>query len=68
MHPWGFDVTQVAAPTLVVHGGRDRVVPSSHGEYLAGGFRRQSCGCVPDGHVTVIDAGADALRWLVERA
>jgi pimeloyl-ACP methyl ester carboxylesterase len=67
--PWGFDVTQVAAPTLVVHGGRDRMVPSSHGEYLARRIPRAELWLRPDdGHITVMGAGADALSWLVQRA
>src|SRR5215212_9701423 len=32
---WGFDPADIVAPVLVLHGGRDRVVPSSHGEWLA---------------------------------
>jgi len=69
LSPWGFDVGQVAAPTLVVHGGQDRVVPSSHGEYLARRIPSAELWLRPDdGHITVMDAGPDALRWLVERA
>ena len=69
VRPWGFDVTQVAAPTLVVHGGRDRVVPSSHGEWLARQLPAAQLWLRPDdGHITVMDAGADALRWLAEHA
>jgi pimeloyl-ACP methyl ester carboxylesterase len=33
--PWGFDPARVVAPTLFLLGGCDRVVPSSHGEWLA---------------------------------
>jgi pimeloyl-ACP methyl ester carboxylesterase len=32
---WGFDPADVAAPVLFVHGGRDQVLPASHGEWLA---------------------------------
>ena len=33
--PWGCDPADVAAPVLILHGGRDRIVPSAHGEWLA---------------------------------
>ncbi len=33
--PWGFDVGDIARPTLIVHGADDRFVPLSHGEWLA---------------------------------
>jgi pimeloyl-ACP methyl ester carboxylesterase len=33
--PGGFDPADLAVPTLLVHGGRDRVVPSSHSVWLS---------------------------------
>ena len=33
--PWGFDPVQITAPVLLLHGGRDRIVASTHGEWLA---------------------------------
>jgi pimeloyl-ACP methyl ester carboxylesterase len=33
--PWGFDVTRVSVPVLVVHGSEDKAVPFSHGQWLA---------------------------------
>ena len=29
--PWRFDPAAVRVPVLLVHGGQDRVAPSSHG-------------------------------------
>jgi pimeloyl-ACP methyl ester carboxylesterase len=33
--PWGFDVTDISVPVLVVHGSQDTAVPFSHGQWLA---------------------------------
>jgi pimeloyl-ACP methyl ester carboxylesterase len=32
---WGFDPADIAMPVLIVHGTADRVVPSTHAEWLA---------------------------------
>jgi pimeloyl-ACP methyl ester carboxylesterase len=62
---WGFDPAEITVPTLIVHGEADRVVPAAHGRWLA----RRIPGAelwmqADDGHITVMNAGADALRWL----
>ena len=63
--PWGFDPAQVAAPVLVLHGGQDRMVPSSHGQWLARACPSAELRLFPeDGHISVLRAGADALKWL----
>jgi pimeloyl-ACP methyl ester carboxylesterase len=67
--PWGFDPARVVAPTLFLHGGRDRVVPSSHSEWLA---RRCPSAelwlCPDDGHISVLNSGAASMEWLQEHA
>jgi pimeloyl-ACP methyl ester carboxylesterase len=61
----GVDPAQVVAPTLVLHGDQDRIVPSSRGEWLA---RRcpsaQLQLCPGDGHISVFDSSPAALGWL----
>jgi pimeloyl-ACP methyl ester carboxylesterase len=67
--PWGFDPAWVVAPTLLVHGGRDRVVPSSHGEWLARHCHSAELWLRPeDGHISVLLSGEEAMGWLRERA
>jgi pimeloyl-ACP methyl ester carboxylesterase len=63
---WGFDPGDVVAPALFVHGGRDRVVPSSHGEWLARRCPSAELWLRPDdGHISVLDPGAEAaMGWL----
>jgi pimeloyl-ACP methyl ester carboxylesterase len=66
--PWGFDPAEVSAPVLVRHGGRDRVVPSSHGEWLA---RRCPDAewrlSAEDGHISILTSAESALEWLRAR-
>jgi pimeloyl-ACP methyl ester carboxylesterase len=63
--PWGFDPAQATAPVLFLHGGRDRVVPSSHSEWLA---HRCPSGelqlSADDGHVSVLNSAPAAMDWL----
>ena len=33
--PWGFELSEIARPVLVVQGGDDLMVPRQHGEWLA---------------------------------
>jgi pimeloyl-ACP methyl ester carboxylesterase len=67
--PWGFDPEQITAPVLFVHGGEDRVAPQGHGEWLASRCPTAELWLRPDdGHVSVLDAAADALAWLRKHA
>ena len=66
---WGFDPAEVAAPALFVHGGRDRVVPAAHGEWLARRCPSAELWLSPeDGHISILNQGAAAMGWLRERA
>ncbi|WP_246147785.1 alpha/beta fold hydrolase [Nonomuraea turkmeniaca] len=63
--PWGCDPAEVTAPVLLLHGGQDRVVPSSHGEWLARHGRWAELRLYPeDGHISVLHSAAQALEWL----
>jgi pimeloyl-ACP methyl ester carboxylesterase len=67
--PWGFDPGQVRAPVLFLHGAQDRVVPSSHSEWLARQSRSAELWLRPDdGHISVLDSGVAAPDWLQEQA
>jgi pimeloyl-ACP methyl ester carboxylesterase len=67
--PWGFDAAQVIAPVLLVHGGQDRVVPSSHGEWLSRRCPSAELWLHPeDGHISVLGSSAAAMAWLREHA
>jgi pimeloyl-ACP methyl ester carboxylesterase len=65
MAPWGFDPAAVSAPTLIMHGTADRMVPSSHSEWLAAHCPTAELRLRPgEGHISVLDSAADALGWL----
>jgi pimeloyl-ACP methyl ester carboxylesterase len=67
--PWGFDPGLVSPPVLILHGGKDRMVPSSHGEWLARQIRSARLWLRPDdGHISVLGSGEAALDWLREHA
>ncbi len=63
----GADYARIAAPVLLLHGEQDRIVPISHGEWLA-----QHCPTAQlwrrpgEGHISVLCAAPDALRWLAD--
>lgn len=67
--PWGFEPGQVRVPVLVLHGGEDRMVPSSHGEWLARHLPSAQFWLRPEeGHVSVLRHAEAALDWLGEHA
>jgi pimeloyl-ACP methyl ester carboxylesterase len=67
--PWGFDPARVRAPTLILHGGKDRAVPVSHGEWLARhGPPAEFWLCPEDGHISALYSGEAAMGWLRKRA
>ena len=68
--PWGFDVAAIRRPLLVCHGEQDRVVPASHGRWVASQIPNAELRTYPeDGHLSVLDSAAvAALDWLREQA
>ena len=69
VRPWGFDVAEIAAPALIVHGGEDRVIPPAHGDWLMRHLPHSELWFRPhDGHVSVLDACPLAMAWLKAQA
>jgi pimeloyl-ACP methyl ester carboxylesterase len=66
--PWGFDPERITVPVLLLHGGRDRVVPATHARWLADHCPAATLRLTPDdGHITLLDHATDALAWLREQ-
>jgi pimeloyl-ACP methyl ester carboxylesterase len=62
--PWGFDPADVRQPVLIMHGAQDRMVPVSHGQWLARQLPAAELRLFPDdGHVSVLGSAAQALDW-----
>ena len=69
VRPWGFDPSQVVAPTLFLHGGEDRIGPAAHAEWLSRHVRGSELWLRPDdGHISVLNSAAESLGWLREHA
>ena len=67
--PWGFDPAQVVAPVLLLHGGRDRVVPAAHSAWLARRCPAATLRLSPDdGHLSILASFEAALEWMVGAA
>lgn len=66
---WGFGIADVTAPILLVHGGADRAIPVSHGEWLVRHLPAAELWLRPrDGHVSVLTALAVGMDWLLDLA
>jgi len=61
---WGFDLSTVVAPVLLVQGGQDRVVPPAHADWLHRNLPRSELWLRPDdGHISILDACPAAMDW-----
>ncbi|NQX28603.1 alpha/beta hydrolase [Microbacteriaceae bacterium VKM Ac-2854] len=64
--PWGFDLSAIACPVLLIQGGADRVVPAGHVERLQRALPFAETWSRPDdGHISVLAALPDALDWML---
>lgn len=62
---WGFRPDAVSVPVLIMHGVNDKMVPYTHGEWLASRCPAVELRLVPEaGHITVLDSAPEALAWL----
>jgi pimeloyl-ACP methyl ester carboxylesterase len=66
--PFGFDVSAIAAPTLVVHGRKDQFVPVAHGEWLADAIAAAEAWISDEeGHLTLMVNRVPAVHdWLLK--
>jgi pimeloyl-ACP methyl ester carboxylesterase len=63
--PWGCDPGAIAAPVLLLHGTDDRIIPASHGSWLADHCPTAELRlCEGDSHVTIVTHAESGLEWL----
>ncbi len=69
MAPGGFDPAALTVPVRIVHGADDRMIPASHGRWLAARIPGAALDVVEGaGHIAALDRAPAALRWLREAA
>ncbi|MGW2834377.1 alpha/beta fold hydrolase [Streptomyces sp. NPDC001286] len=69
VHPWGADPGTITCPVLLLHGGQDRIAPSTHARWLADRIPGSTHWLRPDdGHISVLNSAITALEWLVGHA
>jgi pimeloyl-ACP methyl ester carboxylesterase len=64
---WGFELDKITAPLFIWHGGQDRFVPISHGEWLAEHLTAKAQLRPADGHLSLsIGSYGEILDALLE--
>lgn len=67
--PWGCDPGAIDAPVLLLHGTEDRIVPASHGSWLAAHCPTAELRlCQGESHFTIVAYAESGLEWLRQQA
>jgi pimeloyl-ACP methyl ester carboxylesterase len=69
LEPWGFELSAIRTPVLLLHGRHDRFVPFAHGEWLARAIPGVDARLTEeDGHLTLTTHHLDDVHaWLLDR-
>ena len=67
--PWGFDLATIRVPVQVWHGGQDRFVPFSHGQWIAAHLPRAEAHLdANEGHLTLYQNRIpDVHAWILSK-
>lgn len=67
--PWGFELSQIQIPLLLMHGEQDQMVPVSHGKWLANRIANVEARFLPDdGHLTISASRIPQVHdWLLAK-
>ncbi|HUD77179.1 MAG TPA: alpha/beta hydrolase [Streptosporangiaceae bacterium] len=68
VRPWGFELSDITVPVLLLHGRQDMFVPFGHGEWLAAHIPGVEARLLAaDGHLTLLQNRVpEAHAWLSE--
>jgi pimeloyl-ACP methyl ester carboxylesterase len=65
---WGFELSAITTPVLLLHGSDDLFVPLGHGQWLAGQIPGVEARLSGDGHLTLLtDRVGEVYEWLLAR-
>jgi pimeloyl-ACP methyl ester carboxylesterase len=66
--PWGFELSDITVPVLVMHGRQDQFVPFGHGQWLAAHIPGVQARLFDDdGHLTLfVNRVGEVHEWLAE--
>lgn len=66
---WGFDLTSIKVPLLLMQGEQDLMVPYAHGQWLAQQIPSVTTSLSPDeGHLSLAEKFGEVYDWLLSRA
>ena len=69
LSPWGFELSAISVPVLLMHGRQDQFVPFGHGQWLAEHIPGVEARLFDhDGHLTLLTNRIPEVHgWLKER-